>query len=107
MLRYGVYAMGAVLTVSSSMQLPSAEAASQQAPLLSGVDMQYVDRSVRPQDDLYRYLNGKWLDTFQLPPDKGSYGSFTYVYDATLEQLRGIVEAGAASSDTDGGKIPG
>src|ERR1700722_18185826 len=58
--------------------------------LKSGVDMQYVDRSVRPQDDLYRYLNGKWLDTFQLPPDKGSYESFTYLYDTTLEQLRAI-----------------
>src|ERR1700716_1585106 len=58
----------------------------------SGVDFKYVDRSVRPQDDLYRYLNGKWLDSFQLPPDKGSYGSFTYVDDATQEQLRGIVD---------------
>jgi putative endopeptidase len=68
------------------------------AALQSGVDMRYMDRSVRPQDDLYRYLNGKWLDTFQLPPDKGSYGSFTYVYDATQEQLRGIVEALGTSS---------
>jgi predicted metalloendopeptidase len=62
------------------------------AGLQSGVDLKYVDRSVRPQDDLYRYLNGKWLDSFQLPPDKGSYGSFTYVDDATQEQLRGIVD---------------
>jgi putative endopeptidase len=60
--------------------------------LQSGVDLKYVDRSVRPQDDLYRYLNGKWLDSFQLPADKGSYGSFTHVDDATQEQLRGIVE---------------
>jgi len=58
----------------------------------SGVDLNYVDHSVRPQDDLYRYLNGKWLDSFQLPPDKASYGSFTYVDDATQEQLRGIVD---------------
>ena len=48
--------------------------------------------SVRPQDDLYRHLNGKWLDSFQIPADKGSYGSFTYLYDLTQEQLRGIVE---------------
>jgi putative endopeptidase len=60
--------------------------------LQSGVDLKYVDRSVRPQDDLYRYLNGKWLESFQLPADKGSYGSFTYVDDATQEQLRGIVD---------------
>jgi predicted metalloendopeptidase len=60
--------------------------------LVSGVDLQYVDDSVRPQDDLYRHLNGKWLDTFQLPPDKGSYESFTAIDDAAQEQLRGIVE---------------
>jgi putative endopeptidase len=72
---------------------------------LSGVDMQYVDRSVRPQDDLYRYLNGKWLDTFQLPADKGSYESFTYLYDATLEQLRAIVDGLGATSDVEDRKI--
>ena len=60
--------------------------------LRSGVDLKYVDHSVRPQDDLYRYLNGKWLDTFQLPADKATYGSFTYVDDVTQEQLRGLVD---------------
>jgi putative endopeptidase len=74
------------------------------ATLNSGVDMQYVDRSVRPQDDLYRYLNGKWLDTFQLPPDKGSYESFTYLYDTTLEQLRAIVD-GLGASDVEERKL--
>jgi putative endopeptidase len=81
--------------------------------LQSGVDLKYVDRSVRPQDDLYRYLNGKWLDTFQLPADKGSYGSFTYVDDATQEQLRGIVDglvqtqapAGAGNAEAEVRKI--
>src|SRR5260221_9627049 len=67
--------------------------------LQSGVDLQYVDHSVRPQDDLYRYLNGKWLDGFQLPADKGSYGSFTYVDDLTQEQLRAIVD-GLAQTQT-------
>jgi predicted metalloendopeptidase len=61
--------------------------------LVSGVELQYVDRTVRPQDDLYRHLNGKWLDSFQLPPDKASYGSFTFIDDTTQEQLHGIVEA--------------
>src|ERR1700675_3689728 len=74
-----------VLAMIGSVSVPA-------APLQSGVELKYVDHSVRPQDDLYRYLNGKWLDSFQLPADKGSYGSFTYVDDATQEQLRGIVD---------------
>jgi putative endopeptidase len=85
MLRYAA-CCAAILAVIGC--LPASAAA-----LQSGVDMQYVDRSIRPQDDLYRYLNGKWLDTFQLPPDKGSYGSFTFVYDTTQEQLRVIVDS--------------
>ena len=76
------------------------------AAMASGVDTQYVDATVRPQDDLYRHLNGKWLDSFELPPDKGAYGSFTYINDATQEQLRSIVEGlDAASADPDARKL--
>ena len=42
---------------------------------------------------MYRYLNGKWLRTFQLPADKGLVVSFTVVQDKTEEQLRAIVES--------------
>jgi putative endopeptidase len=69
------------------------------ATLESGVDTQYMDRSVRPQDDLYRYLNGKWLDTFQLPADKATYGSFNTIDDATQVQLRGLID-GLAEAQT-------
>jgi predicted metalloendopeptidase len=69
---------------------------------LSGVDVQYVDESVRPQDDIYRHLNGKWLDTFEIPKDKGSYGAFTRIDDETQEQLRSIVLALAPEENTAG-----
>jgi putative endopeptidase len=59
----------------------------------SGIDLQWVDKSVRPQDDLYQYLNGKWLKTFQIPADKGVYGSFTAIDDAIQGELRGIIES--------------
>src|ERR1700722_7726438 len=83
-----------VLAMIGSVSVPA-------APLQSGVELKYVDHSVRPQDDLYRYLNGKWLDSFQIPPDKGSYGSFTYLDGLTQEQLRGIIDglAGNAVSE--------
>jgi putative endopeptidase len=74
----------------------------------SGVDLQYVDKAVRPQDDLYRYLNGKWLDTFQIPADKANYVSFTYVFDQVQEQLKTIVDGlpqAAAGGDADARKM--
>jgi putative endopeptidase len=83
--------------VSASAQRPA-----QQAVLRSGIDLQYVDSSVRPQDDAYQYLNGQWLRTFQLPPDKGAVGSFTAIEDATEEQLRSIVESLDQATPVDG-----
>jgi putative endopeptidase len=80
----------------------SAPRAAQQPVLRSGIDLQYVDSSVRPQDDAYQYLNGKWLRTFQLPPDKGAVGSFTAIEDATEEQLRSIVESLDQATPVDG-----
>jgi putative endopeptidase len=73
---------------------PTAAIAPAPHPALhSGIDLQYVDTSVRPQDDVYQYLNGKWLRDYQLPPDKAGVGSFTAVQDKTEEQLRTIVDA--------------
>jgi putative endopeptidase len=94
------------LAACASNQTPavsaSAQHADQQPALRSGIDLQFVDSSVRPQDDTYQYLNGKWLRTFQLPPDKGAAGSFTAIEDATEEQLRSIVESLDRASPSDG-----
>jgi predicted metalloendopeptidase len=65
---------------------------------VSGIATRYMDHAVRPQDDPYRYLNGKWLDDFEIPADRGQYGAFTLIDDETLEQLRGIVESLMAAS---------
>ena len=35
-----------------------------------GVDLEGMDRSVKPGDDFFRYVNGHWAATTQIPPDK-------------------------------------
>src|SRR5882724_5720175 len=103
----------ACLAACAGNQTPAVSASAQHAapqPVLrSGIDLQYADSSVRPQDDVYQYLNGKWLRTFQLPPDKGAVGSFTSIEDTTEEQLRSIVEsldqAGLSDGDADSKKL--
>ncbi len=106
MFRYWGSAVIAALVAGSSGQAP-AKSSPQSAAPTSGIDLQYVDRSIRPQDDLYRYLNGKWLDSYQLPPDRGFYVSYSAVQDATDLKLRGIVEdlAQGASGDADAVKL--
>lgn len=59
---------------------------------LTGVDLAGGNPAIRPQDDLYRHVNGTWLAQYRLPPDKSSFGSFDEANDRTEQQLRGIVE---------------
>ena len=59
----------------------------------SGIDLQYIDDSVRAQDDFFKHLNGQWLKTVEIPADKSSWGSFAKLRDDTTPQLRGIIEA--------------
>src|SRR4051812_10564827 len=65
--------------------------------LSSGIATNYIDSSVRAQDDFYEYLNGKWLKTTEIPADKSRWGSFNELQDKTLPQLRGIIEKASAS----------
>ena len=43
--------------------------------LVSGIDLQYVDNSVRPQDDFYQHVNGKWLAYRRHPAGQGQLRS--------------------------------
>jgi predicted metalloendopeptidase len=63
---------------------------------VSGIDTQYIDASVRPQDDFFTYLNGKWLKTTEIPGDNASWGTFMQLRDNAQAQLRGIIEADQA-----------
>ncbi len=62
------------LLVASTLGQPLAVA--QVAPLATGADPSLMDRSVDPGDDFYRYANGRWLDTTELPEGDSSYGPF-------------------------------
>ena len=57
----------------------------------TGPDMSGADHAIRPQDDLYRHVNGTWLRTYQLPPDKTSFGTFTEVSDRVEAQLKEVI----------------
>ena len=71
----------------------------QAATTNSGIATQYIDSTVRPQDDFYQYVNGKWLATTDIPPDRPAYGTATKLFDDAQRQLREIVEAAAKNAD--------
>ena len=66
----------------------------------SGIDPDGFDTAVRPQDDLFLHVNGRWLLSTEIPADKSNYGSFTALDDAARENIRAIIEE-AAKNPTD------
>ena len=69
--------------------------------LKSGLDLSLLDRAVRPQDDLYRFANGGWLDRAQIPGDRVTYGTFAELAEKTETDLRDIIENLKGSSYTE------
>jgi putative endopeptidase len=51
-----------------------------------------MDLEVRPQDDLFGYVNGSWLDTTEIPSDRSSWGPFVQLADTAEEQVHKIIE---------------
>ena len=63
---------------------------------LSGLDLDGFDRSVRPQDDLFRFSSGSWLARTDIPADRSNYGTFTVLEERAQGAVRSLVEAAAA-----------
>ncbi|HEX6588339.1 MAG TPA: M13 family metallopeptidase [Longimicrobiales bacterium] len=68
-----------------------------------GVDQAAMDRSVRPQDDFYRFVNGTWLETTEIPADRSNHGTFSELADRAEIALRAIVEEAAADRSAPAG----
>lgn len=62
------------------------------ARLTSGIDTDDLDAGVRPQDDLYRHVNGRWIDRTEIPSDKARYGSFYVLAEEAERAVRAIIE---------------
>lgn len=64
-------------------------------PLGSGIILEHIDTSVKPGDDFFKYANGKWLDTVEIPEDKASLGSFQILHDEAQENVMAIIKNSA------------
>jgi putative endopeptidase len=75
--------------------------------LQSGIDLDALDPATRPQDDLYRHVNGTWIDSHEIPADRSMDGAFITLRDRSEERVREIITDLAASGTREGtaGKI--
>jgi putative endopeptidase len=60
--------------------------------LKSGIDPTSFSSVITPKQDLFRYVNGPWIDTYTLPDDRSRFGSFDKLADDAETQIRDILE---------------
>jgi putative endopeptidase len=65
----------------------------------SGINLEALDRSTRPQDDLFRFVNGTWLDTTEIPEDRARFGTFDILREQSTARVRDLIEEAAADRD--------
>ncbi len=104
-MRRSVVIMGvsAVLTACAVSPPPPAAAVVAAVPAVkapkSGLDLSGFDRSMRPQDDLFRFTNGAWLASTEIPADQSSYGTFDILADEAERAVHALLVAASQQPD--------
>lgn len=96
------------LMMVSTAVLTSANAQEKQSKESHGINTSYMDRSVKPSEDFFRFVNGAWLDKAEIPADRTRWGSFDELRKNTDEDVKAILEeaikSGKYGPNTDQGK---
>ncbi|HEY1252237.1 MAG TPA: M13 family metallopeptidase [Thermoanaerobaculia bacterium] len=74
----------------------------------TGIDVEGIDRSIRPGDDFYGYANGAWMKATEIPPDRSAVGAFSIVDEEVTKRTAALIqEAGKSNqpADSDSGKV--
>ena len=64
--------IGIILIAGCAGSEPKMESKMDEVRLSSGINLLNFDSSVRPQDDIYQYVNGTWMMNTKIPDDKSS-----------------------------------
>jgi putative endopeptidase len=92
------------LTLVAASLLLNSGAVANSGPI-SGIQSADMDKTVRPQDDLFQYANGRWLRDVPIPPDRAAYGVDSLMTERSLLQQRDLIEAAQISADPEVRKI--
>jgi len=57
-----------------------------------GINLEYMDKTVKPSDNFFRFVNGTWLDTNEIPADRTRWGSFDELREKTDKDMMLILK---------------
>lgn len=89
------------LIVGSSWNLRAA--AAEGNPDSLGFDVSHLDKTCKPCDDFFQYVNGNWIKNNPIPPEYASWGSGSMLHDNNQKQLRTLLDEAAANNSAAGG----
>ncbi len=99
-------AAGIAVLQSGWVSGESAAAGTSQDPV---IDFSGFDRSIDPADDLFGFVNGRWIEETPIPSDKSRWGSFVILAeksrDAILEIIDEVSDDMTLEDGSDGQKI--
>jgi putative endopeptidase len=82
---------------------PEERAGATAASVNLGIDTANMDPSVKPGDDFERFVNGAWLDTFEIPPERSRWGTFTELAERNDQRLREVMDESMLETDAPAG----
>jgi len=68
---------------------------------IHGINLAYMDTTTTAKEDFFRYVNGRWLDSTEIPGDRTRWGSFDELRQRTDEDALGLLEKTASSDSLD------
>jgi putative endopeptidase len=60
------------------------------------IETGYMDSAVKPGDNFFEFINGKWLDTAKIPETESGVGSFYELYNRTRDHLHELLDSVSA-----------
>ena len=64
-----------------------------------------MDNTIVPGDDFFKYVNGSWMDSNEIPAEYSQYGAFTELYENNQEQLKSLIEEVSKNTDIAQGSV--
>ena len=70
--------------------------AQESKPKNPGINLDLMDKNVKPGNDFFRFVNGTWYDKTEIPADKTRWGSFDELRQNTDKDALAILKEAAA-----------
>jgi putative endopeptidase len=68
-------------------------------------EVQNMDTTINPGDNFYTYVNGNWIKSHPIPPDKDSYSVFEELFERNRDNIKSIIEKAAQEKDAHVGSV--